>query len=205
MIEVIEVFDCEQYSSEWWQCRLGIPTASAFAAVLAKGEGKTRRKYMMTLIGEQVTGEGYDSYSNEHMERGKEMEIEARDLYAFRTNWVHTPVGFIRRTDEWGAAGCSPDSLVGDDGLVEIKTKLPHIQAEVLLADKVPSEHIAQCQGELWVSGRKWVDFVSYWPKMPLFIKRLYRDEAYIERLAKEVALFNAELRTYLAHIKGLA
>jgi hypothetical protein len=191
---VIQVFTCEQGSPEWWKARLGIPTASEFSAVLAKGEGKTRRKYLMQLVAERLSGEAGEYYTNAYMERGKAMEAEARDLYAFRTDHEPNLIGFIRNGD----AGCSPDALLGDDGVLEIKTKAPHLQVEVLLADRLPPEHVAQCQGVLWVSERKWLDFVSYWPKLPLFIKRVYRDEDYIARLAAEVGLFNRELTTYV-------
>lgn len=195
---MIEVFDFPQGSPEWFKARLGIPTASEFAAVKAKGEGKTRRTYMMKLIGEILTGECMEGYSNAHMERGKEMEPDARNLYAFRMDVEPIQVGFVRN----GRKGASPDSLIGLNGMCEIKTKLPHLQAEVLLADRLPPEHIAQCQGNLWVAEREWIDFVSYWPRMPLFVKRVYRDDAYIATLAKEVDLFLAEMDTYLAVLK---
>jgi hypothetical protein len=187
---MIEVFDCEQGSPEWFECRRGIPTASEFATVMAKGEGKTRRTYLLKLLGERLTGEPTESYSNVHMERGKEMEAEARAMYEFMKDVETRQVGFIRNGDR----GASPDSLIENNGGCEIKTKLPHLQLDVLLRDRLPPEHVAQCQGFLWVAEREWVDFVSYWPKLPLFVKRVYRDEEYIKNLASEVALFNAEL-----------
>lgn len=187
---MIEIFDCEQGTPEWFECRRGIPTASRFATVMAKGEGKTRREYMLRLLGERLTGDPTESYKNEHMERGHEMEAEARDMYEFMTDLDTRRVGFLRNGDK----GCSPDSLVGEVGGCEIKTKLPHLQLDVLLRDRLPPEHVAQCQGFLWVAEREWVDFVSYWPKLPLFVKRVYRDELYIKTLAAEVATFNAEL-----------
>jgi hypothetical protein len=190
---VIEVFDSiEQGTPEWHACRLGIPTASRFATVMAKGEGKTRREYLLRLVGERLTGEPSESYTNTHMERGKEMEAEARDTYEFMQDVECKRVGFIRSGDK----GASPDSLVDDVGGCEIKTKLPHLQLDVLLRDRLPPEHVAQCQGFLWVAEREWVDFVSYWPKLPLFVKRVYRDEPYIKYLAAEVAAFNDELLT---------
>ena len=205
MIEVsdIEVFDFEQGSADWFKARLGIPTASEFDTVLATGRGggesKTRRTYMLKLLGERLTGEQAYSYSNEHMERGKEMEAEARDMYAFLTDLETTRVGFIRN----GQVGCSPDSLIGTDGMLEIKTKLAHLQLDVILCDELPSEHKAQCQGQLWVAEREWVDFVSYWPKLPLFAKRIYRDEVYIKRLASEVDRFNQELASLAERVRA--
>lgn len=195
---MMKIFDCEQGTPEWYAARLGIPTASEFASVLAKGEGKTRRKYMMTLIGERLTGEVADSYSNAHMERGRIMETGARDLYAFRTDKEPQRVGFIRNGDK----GCSPDSLIETNGMMEAKTKLPHLQLEVILADRLPPEHVAQCQGALWVAEREWIDFVSYWPKLPLFVKRIYRDEEYIKTLAAAIAAFNDEMLDLIERIQ---
>ena len=193
---MIEIYRGEQGTDEWRQMRAGIPTASEFATVLAKGRGggesKTRRTYLLKLAGERLTGEPAESYSNGHMERGKAMEAEARDAYAFMRDAEYEQVGFIRN----GNAGCSPDGLIGDDGMVEIKTKLPHLQLEVLLANELPAEHIAHCQGAWWIAEREWLDFVSYWPRLNLFVTRVVRDEAYIARLKIEVADFNEELDT---------
>ena len=198
----LEVFTCAQSSPDWYACRAGIPTASEFATVMASGRGgesKTRLKYLRTLAGEIITGECVPGLTNAHMERGHEMEGEARDLYAMIADTEPELVGFLRR----GRAGASPDSLIGTDGVLEIKTKLPHLQIEVLTADAVPSEHIAQCQGQLWISGRAWVDFVSYWPGLPLFIKRVPRDDAYIARIQVAVDDFVRELDELVAKIKN--
>jgi hypothetical protein len=198
----LQIFDCEQGSPEWYACRLGIPTASEFDTVQAKGKGggesKTRRTYMLKLIGEQITGQPKYDYSNDHMERGKEMEAEARDLYAMVTDVEPVKVGFMRRGD----AGCSPDSLIGTNGISEIKTKLAHLQLEVLLSDRLPPEHVPQTQGQLWIAEREWCDFVSYWPGLPLFIKRVHRDEDYIRNLAAAVQAFNDEMQELTARVQ---
>lgn len=199
----LQIFDVDQGSPEWFAARAGIPTASEFATVMAKGRGgadsKTRRTYMLKLIGERMTGQPMESYTNGHMERGKVMEAEARDLYAMVRDVEPQRVGFMRRGD----AGASPDSLLGADGLLEIKTKLPHLQLEVLLADRLPPEHAAQVQGQLWISGRSWVDFVSYWPGLPLFVTRVQRDETYIATIKAEVEEFNAEMAALLEKIQN--
>lgn len=197
---MVEIIPCEQNSDEWVRARLGIPTASKFATVLAKGQGKTRSEYMRKLAGEILTGEPMEHYSNFHMERGHEIEPDARNLYAFMRDCEPLCVGFIRN----GQKGCSPDSLVADNGMVEIKTKLPHLQIECLLNDRVPPEHVAQCQGSLWVAEREWIDFVSYWPKLPLFVFRAYRDEEYITNLAGEVDRFNDELAELVGRIRRI-
>lgn len=194
---MIRIIECAQNSPEWMEARRGIPTASAFAKILAKGEGKTRRRYMLDLASERLTGAIAYSYTNDHMERGHVMEEEARNLYAFRCDMDPQRVGFIRRDDV--RAGASPDSLLGPDGLLEIKTKLGAMQLDVLELDRLPPEHVAQVQGQLWVSGRDYCDFVSYWPRLPLFVKRVERDDAYIANLQQAVADFNGELDALVA------
>ena len=197
----LQIFNCEQGTPEWLQARLGIPTASEFSTVMAKGRGGgdsvTRRKYMYTLIGQRKTGVIEEGFTNRHTERGHEFEPDARNLYAMVNEVDPVQVGFMRRGD----AGCSPDSLVGNDGLLEIKTRLPHLQIELLLADEVPSEHRAQIQGQLWVSGRQWVDFVSYWPGLDLFIKRVHRDEQYIASIKVAVDDFLEEMHGLIAKL----
>lgn len=199
---MMQIFECEQNSPEWFQARAGIPTASAFATVMAKGksggESLTRKKYMLELAGEIITGEVAESYSNAHMERGKIMEAEARDLYSFTTDAETKLVGFVRN----GNKGCSPDTLIGSNGGAEFKTALPHIQIERLLANRLPPEHVAQVHGNLWVCEREWWDFCSYWPKLPMLTVRVYRDEAYIKALAAAVDQFNEELAAVVESVR---
>lgn len=199
----IQIHTCEQGTADWYKARLGIPTASNFATVMAKGEGKTRRSYLLKLAGEIITGEPAESFNNEHMERGKAMEAQAREYYAFLKDVEPQQVGFITN----GAKGCSPDSLIEEDGGLEIKTALPHIQIDRLLRGELPSEHRAQVQGSLWVTEREVWDFMSYWPKCPPLIVPVRRDEAYIANLASEVERFNDELAEVVAKVRryGLA
>src|SRR5690606_31337845 len=110
--------------------------------------------------------------------------------YQLITDHEVEQVGFMRRGD----VGYSPDGIIGDDGLLEIKTKAYPLHLDCLLKDEVPAEHMAQIQGGLWVSGRQWLDFVSYSPGLPIFIKRVPRDESYIANLSAEVERFNAEV-----------
>lgn len=198
-----QVFDCEQGSEEWFKVRAGMPTASEFATVMASGRGgsesKTRRTYMLKLAGEIITGEPMESYTNAHMERGKVMEDEARKFYSFMTDAEPQRVGFIVN----GPKGCSPDSLLGENGMVEIKTKLPHLMIELLLKDEFPPEHKAQCQGALWVAEREWIDIAVYWPRLPLFVRRAHRDEVYIKQISDAVDLFNAELAQTVDRIRN--
>ena len=188
------IIDCEQNTPEWHAARLGIPTASMFATIMAKGKdggaSLTRKTYMLKLAGEIITGDAHEGFTNDHMQRGHDMEGEARDTYAFIHDVQPMRVGFVRND----IAGCSPDSFLDDVGVLEIKTKLPHLMIECILRDEFPPEHKAQCQGALWVAEREWIDIAVYWPKMPLFVKRAARDEAYIKTLADAVAKFNDEL-----------
>lgn len=198
-----DILTCEQGADEWRQARAGIPTASSFATVLAKGKGgsesKTRQTYLYKLAGEVITGEPMESYSNAHMERGHEMEPEARKLYEFMEDQTVQQVGFIRS----GRAGCSPDGLIGDDGMAEIKTKLPHIMVAAIMRDDPPPEHRAQLQGQLWIAEREWVDFCAYWPGFPLVTRRVHRDEAYIKTLAEAVDQFNVELDEIVSKVRA--
>ena len=199
----MEIFAFDQGSAEWFAARAGIVTASEFQTLLMKGKGGgdsvTRRTYMRKLAGEILTGEPMEAFTNAHMERGKLMEQEARDLYAFMTDTDPQQVGFIKS----GRKGASPDSLIESDGGLEIKTKLPHLLIELLESGEVPSEHVAQVQGGMWVAEREWWDFVAYWPKLPLFVKRIYRDEAYIKKLSEAVDQFNGELDALVSRIKS--
>lgn len=199
----LEVFNCPQGSPEWFRLRLGVPTASEFATILASGKdggaSKTRKSYLHRLAAEQLTGQPVETYSNSHMERGKLQEAEARHLYAMA--WEAEPelVGFIRN----GKKGASPDALIGASGMLEIKTRLGHLQVELLLADRFPPEHRAQVQGGLWIAEREWCDLAVYSPGLPLFIRREYRDDAYIANLSGAVNRFNEELAEIVERVRS--
>lgn len=195
---MMQVFEIDQGTDDWFQARLGIPTASKFATVMAKGEGKTRSEYMRKLAGEILTGEPSETYSNVHMERGSSMEEDARKHYAFIESADIQQVGFIRN----GNCGASPDSLVGTAGGLEIKTALPHIQIDRLLRNRLPPEHKAQVQGNLWIAEREWWDFVSFWPRLPVLIVRVQRDEEFIKEMKNEIDRFNEELAALVESIR---
>lgn len=202
---MFEIIPCEQGSPEWYAARLGIPTASEFATVMAKGKeggaSLTRAKYLRTLAGELITREpDPDGYTNAHMERGKLWEGEARELYAFEYDVEPQQVGFIRTA----IAGASPDSLINDDGGLEIKTALRHIQIERLQRGGLPPEHKAQVQGCLWITGREWWDFMSYAPKLPPLYVRVVRDKEYIAQIEKAVIAFNEELANLVSSLRGV-
>ena len=126
------------------------------------------------------------------------MEPAARGAYAFLRDAEPQLVGFVRNE----IAGASPDSLIGDKGLLEIKTKLPALLVECIMSGDFPAEHRAQCQGALWVCEREWIDLAVYWPNLPLFVVRAHRDEVYIAALARAVGEFNAELSEIVAKLR---
>lgn len=199
----LQIVDCEQRSPEWYAARLGLVTASNFQTIMVpigpKGGVPLGRKTLLrTLAGEIITGEPAESYTNAAMDRGRIMEDEARDFYSFMNDVECQRVGFVRN----GRAGCSPDSFVGTNRMLEIKTAQPNVLIEILEKDEFPNEHKAQCQGGLWVCQKDVIDLSVYWPKMPPFIKEAGRDEVYIAKLASEVARFNDELDALVDRIR---
>lgn len=186
------ITNIEQGSADWLAMRLGIVTMSELDCLLVNGKGQegfgdAAFTYMDQLIGERITGEAAElPFSTRATERGHELEGKARDLYVAREGVQLDQVAIILNH----GAGYSPDVVIGSEGLVEIKTKLPKFQVGVILANEVPKDHVAQCQGGLWVSEREWIDFISYWPGMPMFVKRMHRDEAMIRKIAERVATF---------------
>lgn len=193
------IIDCAQRSPEWFAARLGRPTASCFADVMAGGQGKMRWAYMRRLAGEIVSGLPAEDYRNAAMDRGNEMEAEARAFYAMTLNVDVEQVGFIAN----GRVGASPDGLVGDEGMLEIKTENPAALIDRLLNDALPTEHVLQCQGSLWVAERAWIDLVAYYRGMPMWRRRIRRDENAIKRLELGVSIFLEELDALVAKVKG--
>lgn len=200
------ITDLEQGSDEWLAIRMGIVTMSNMDKLLVNGKGEAgfgadAFSYMNTLIGERITQEIADPFTgNRHTERGHELEPKARALYEAQTDLACKQVAIILNH----GCGYSPDSLVGDVGLNEIKTKLPKYQIEVILSDEVPKDHVAQCQGGLWLAEREWIDFISYWPGMPLFIKRMHRDEALIRKMQERVKIFYEILEDRMNRVLGI-
>jgi hypothetical protein len=185
-----------QGSPEWLAARCGCATASEFSSVLAKGQGKTRAAYLRRVVAEMLTGKPSETYRNAHMDRGQEQEPFARMAYEAATGALIEEVGFIRHDTE--PIGCSPDGLIDSDGGAEIKSVIPTVQIDTILAGSYPTEHKAQIQGNLWITKRTWWDFVSYCPDMPtdnlrLYVFRVERDEDYIKRLEAEVTAFVRE------------
>jgi hypothetical protein len=196
--------DIEQGSEAWHAMRVGKATASCFDAVLAKGQGKMRANYLKRVIAETLTGKVMESYRNAHMDRGQEQEPLARWSYELATGNAVEQVSFIEHDSL--DVGCSPDGLiVGKRRGAEIKCVIPTVQVETILAGGYPSEHKAQIQGSMWITGFEEWDFCSYSPDMPehlrTYVFTVARDEAYIKALEAEVLRFLKDRDDALARL----
>lgn len=189
-----------QRSEAWLAERCGCATASRFSDVLARiktGEAATRRKYRMQLVTERLTGNPVQGYVNSAMQWGTETEPEARAAYEAERGVLVQETGFVKHPSmAW--CGGSPDGTLEDDGLIEIKCPESTTHLEWMTNGVVPPEHVPQIQGQMWVTGRQYVDFVSYDPRFPahlqLFVVRVERDENYIDSLAVAVGDFLREV-----------
>jgi putative phage-type endonuclease len=197
----MRVFDFPQRSPEWYSVRSGVPTASEFDKIVTmKGErSKQREKYLYRLAGEKVSGIVEESFQSAAMERGVKMEAEARDIYQFITGNEVEQVGFCLHDDGFG---CSPDGLVGKDGMIEIKCPSVHTHVEYLLNGSLPSDYFQQVHGQLLTADRKWCDFVSYYPGIRPLIVRVNSDKQFSKALHAELALFCTDLQTIINKIK---
>jgi len=197
----MRIIDVPQTSPEWFAARLGVPSASNFDMIVTtKGErSKQRDKYLYRLAGETVAGKSEETYQNAAMQRGIELEAEARQLYELITGNTTTQVGFCIHDEGYGA---SPDSLVGDDTTIEIKCPTMAVHVGYLLENRLPVEYIQQVQGQLLVTDRKYADFTSYYPGIRPLIVRVERDEKFIQLLRTELLLFVNDLKEVVAKIK---
>lgn len=195
--------EVEQGSPEWHAARCGIPTASNFDQIVTtKGDpSKQAQKYLYRLAGERVSGRAEETYQNAAMARGIEMEAEARAYYEL-TNGVTVQKVGICYANEQKLFSCSPDGLVGEDGMVDFKCPLIHTHVGYLLSGGLEVEYWQQLQGQLAVTGRKWVDIMSYFPGLKPLIIRVERDEVFIGKLAVALDKFCAELEEVVRRIQ---
>jgi putative phage-type endonuclease len=193
-----------QGSEEWKKERAGIPTASSFDCIITtKGEqSKQRQKYMYRLAAERITGVKEETYQNGVMQRGIQMEEEARRMYELITGNTVEQVG-VCYPDEKKLYGCSPDGLVGKDGALEIKCPTSAVHVEYLLAGELPNGYYQQVMGQLLVTGRKWVDFFSFYPGLRPLLIRVKPEKSFLEALAKELEVFCKELDEVTEKIRG--
>lgn len=183
----MQIHNCEQNSSEWYDLRSGRPTASEFKKIIT-GTGKASTQaadYAALLAAELYAGGQLERWEgNQWTERGHELEPEAKAAYTMLTTVQIEQVGFVTND----IAGCSPDGLVGEQGLFEGKCLSPH--KHVLALDyfhrngKPQPDYIPQCQGQIWITERAWADLFFYHPQLPTLQIRVHRDQAYIDTLA---------------------
>lgn len=198
----------QQRSEEWFAARLGAVTASRVADVVAKtskGWGAGRANYMAQLIAERLTGERQETFTSAAMQHGTDTEDEARDAYAFYRDATVIEAPFVPHPSI-AEAGASPDGFVGDDGLLELKCPNTATHLDTLERENVPSKYIKQMQWQMACTGRKWVDFASYDPRLPepmrLFVKRVDRDDEMIADLENAVADFLEEVRKRVSDMR---
>jgi len=200
--------DLIQGSDEWHEQRRGILTASEMSLILTPklkaASNDKERMHVFELSAQRISEYVEPSYVGDNMLRGWDDEIEARNLYSQHHAPV-TEVGFIT-CDRWGfTIGYSPDGLVGDDGLIECKSRKQKFQIQTIATDEVPEEYVLQLQTGLLVTGRAWIDFISYSGGLPLFVKRVFPDAvmqaaivaaatAFEQRVAERVAEYRATL-----------
>lgn len=181
MSMLVEYPDVIQGSDEWHDQRRGLVTASTVGQLVTPSTLKVAnndkvRGLTALLVAERITGYTDPTYVGDDMLRGIEDEARARDLYAKTTKQDVAEMGFmVRAGDDW-SLGYSPDGVVGDDGLIEVKSRRAKGHLRTILGGTVPGEYVAQCQAALLVSGRAWLDFVSYSGGMPMWSVRVLPD-----------------------------
>jgi hypothetical protein len=203
------IIDCEQNTPEWHAARCGRVTASRICDMLARiktGWGAGRANYAAELVAERLTGfVNTDGFVSAAMKRGSETEAEARDLYALMRDIDPVRVGFvIHPTIE--LAGASPDSLIGPDGMLEIKCPNTATHIDTLLGANIDGKYIKQMQWQMACAERAWTDFVSFDnrlpPEMQLHVRRVMRDDDMIRELQHETVLFLAEVEATVAKLR---
>lgn len=199
----MKIIECEQGAPEWKAARCGIPTSSNFDKIVTtKGEpSKSREKYLLQLAGESITGVSEETYQNAAMQRGTEMEPEARQAYEFISGSEVKQVGIYLTTGKF-ICGASPDGVIGDDGLLEIKCPSMAVHVGYLLSNALPLDYYQQVQGQLFVTKRKWCDFFSYYPGLRPLLVRVHPDKDFVKSLAIELEIFCASLKEITEKIR---
>ena len=182
----MKIYNVQQRTEKWLAIKAGKFSASNFHRLITPtGKPSSQaEKYIRSRAKEIITGEIEDSYIDDNMRRGNLNEPKARELYEFVTGHKVRQVGFIEINE---FVGCSPDGLIDEDGGLEIKCPKGTTQLDRLLDGYYPQEYLPQIQGCLYVTGRKWWDFISYYPKLPPILIRIERDEEYIAKLRSEL------------------
>lgn len=204
--------DLVQGSDEWHAIRRGMVTASTVGRLITRGtktvaSNDESRGLTALLVSERITGHTEDTFMSSDMFRGVMDEPRARAVYTEHYAPV-TEAGFMVRDLDHGQLGYSPDGLVGDDGLIEVKSRRPKKHLQTILANQVPAENLAQLQAGLLVSGRQWGDYISYCGGMPMWVKRIYPDPDWFDAITVAVGVFEVNatqmVGTYRIATKGL-
>ena len=197
----MRIVNCEQGTDEWFAARLGIPTASTFKDIITSTGKKASAfdRRMNTLVAERLMGKPPENFTSEWMQRGTELEPQARSFYEFETGVEVDEVGICLLDD--GSAGASPDGLMGTRGL-EIKCPAPHTHVSYLAKRKVPTEYVPQVQGCMWICERDHWDFLSFHPDMPPLLITVDRDQEFIEKLASLVSELNERVEQTINFIQ---
>ena len=198
-----------QRTAEWLYERCGCVTASRFDAVIAKTKvGKPtaeREKYLMEVVIERLTGQPNDHFASVAMQWGIDQEKDSRMDYEARTGSIVDEVGFIKHPT-LPKVGGSPDGLIDEDGGWESKSPYNSAVHLYTVLDGMPEEHMAQVQGLMWITDRKWWDFQSFDPRLPeplcRHVQRIPRDDAYIAKLAAEIKVFSEEADAMVKRIQ---
>jgi hypothetical protein len=183
--------DVAQYSEAYDRLKVGIPTSSHFHKIITpQGKpSKQWREYACVLIAERILKQKIEFYNSPAMERGLIVEAEAADWYEFDHDVTVQRIGFI--TDDEHTMGCSPDRLVGDDGLLEIKAPLPHTQVEYWISGELSERFRPQLQGQLYITQRSWVDILCWHDVLPKLVMRVEPDDKFVKALDRELRIFN--------------
>lgn len=198
------VYNVQQGTQEWAAARRGIPTASNFHKILTPGgkPSEQAKAYLRHLIAELIIGVPLDAPKTSWMERGNELEGEAVCFYEYDRDIAVQEVGFI--TDDLDRWGASPDRLIGEDGLLEIKCPSPEVHVAYMLYKDVDAVYRVQLQGQLFVAERDWTDICSYHPLMDPVIVRVGRDEEFIGKLKSALEQFTESLESEKARLKEM-
>lgn len=195
--------ELEQGTPEWLQARAGIVTASVVGKLLTStgkvANNDTSRALMDTLALEHVTGRVDPMRPTRAMEAGSLLEPHARDYYAGTgTRWPVEQVGFYRRDEDEWSLGYSPDGVIGEHGLLEIKSRTPLVQLRTLRTGLVPAANVAQLQAGMLTTGRRWIDYVSFSPGMPLFVQRVTPDKFWQEAIVTACRNYRDHLDVFI-------
>lgn len=205
----MKIIECEQNSPEWMAARCGSLGASSIADMVAKtrtGWGASRFNLAARIVCERLTGSPQESYSNAAMQWGHDTEPKARKMYEFMRDVEVKQVGLVLH-QAIDKSHASPDGLVGNDGLLEIKCPTTATHIETLLSDDVEGKYVKQMQWQMACTETGWCDFVSFDPRLPaemqLFVKRVHRDDAMIFELEKEARIFLSEIDETIATLSA--